>query len=388
MNRFGEPMAQTVGVRIAIVGTTASGKSALAERIATNLGVRGRAAEIVSADSMCVYRGMDIGTAKPTPADQRQWPTHGIDLVDPNQEFSVAEFQRYALGVLREIEQRGAVAILVGGTGLYLDAVVNELTMPPQFPVIKQALIDELANGVRAQELHARLVVLDPEAATKMEANNERRIVRALEVCLGSGRPFSSFGPGLVAAQGFVGPRVASDNVDQLRERGEVGKGAGLAPLASPAGSSGSGASWVLCGPTWARQVLRQRIADRFSQQLVDGFVDEARRILDQFGETRSKTARQALGYRELWSHLEGECSLEEAVERAILRTGQFAVRQERWFRRDPRINWISGEALALSTSEGKNRTMNDTSTASHSVDEVERLVNLVWIGMPVFVER
>ena len=323
-----QALTQTVGVRIAIVGTTASGKSALSERIAAELNNRGRSAEIVSADSMCVYRGMDVGTAKPSKQDQQRWPTHGIDLVNPNEEFSVAEYQRYAMKVLREIEGRGAVPILVGGTGLYVDAVVNELTMPPQFPEIKTALSEELRSGTPIFELYARLVTLDPDAAVKMESNNERRIVRALEVCVGSGRRFSSFGPGLVAAAGATQAAMP---------------GSDLAPVVQ---GTSSEPSWVICGPIWPRPQLRERIAQRFSEQLSDGFVEEAASVLSRFGETRSKTARQALGYRELWAHLGGECSLSEAIDRAILRTGQFAVRQERWFRRDQRINWIPCQGL------------------------------------------
>ncbi len=342
-------MTQTVGVRIAIVGTTASGKSALGERVAAELAQRGRVAEIISADSMCVYRGMDVGTAKPSKEDQKRWPTHGIDLVNPDEEFSVAEFQRYAMNVLGEIEARGAVPILVGGTGLYIDAVVNELTMPPRFPEIKQALADEVATGVPLEHLYARLANLDPDAASKMEPNNERRILRALEVCLGSGRRFSSFGPGLVAA--------ASTASNQP-----------TAPGSEPAVLSKPG--WVICGPTWPRPQLRDRIAQRFAQQLVDGFVEEAASVLGRYGETRSKTARQALGYRELWGHLGGECSLEEAVDRAILRTGQFAVRQERWFRRDQRIRWIPGQSLEPGH-------LGSPSEAAEA-DEVARIVNLV----------
>jgi tRNA dimethylallyltransferase len=322
-------MAQTMKVRIAIVGTTASGKSALSEQIAAELAKQGRAAEIISADSMCVYRGMDVGTAKPTKSDQQRWPTHGIDLVNPNEEFSVAEFQSYAMKTLAEIEQRGAVPILVGGTGLYIDAVVNQLTMPPQFPEIKSALIEELRAGTSILDLYARLLALDPDAAAKMESNNERRIIRALEVCVGSGRRFSSFGPGLVAAA-------------EARTPTEAGE---LLSSSDPEATSAA-PRWTLCGPIWPRPELRLRIAQRFAQQLLDGFVEEAAEVLDRYGESRSKTARQALGYRELWAHLLGECSREEAIKQAILRTGQFAVRQERWFRRDPRINWIPGQAL------------------------------------------
>jgi tRNA dimethylallyltransferase len=341
-------MTQTVQVRIAIVGTTASGKSALGERVAQELANRGRAAEIVSADSMCVYRGMDVGTAKPTKADQQRWATHGIDLVNPDEEFSVAQFQRYALGVLKDIEARGAVAILVGGTGLYVDAVVNNLTMPPQFPEIKLALSDELGSGTPIEDLYARLAVLDPDAAVKMEPNNERRIIRALEVCIGSGRRFSSFGPGLVAAA-----------------------------VSGASESTVSAEGWIVCGPIWPRPELRQRIAQRFSQQLVDGFVDEAAQVLETYGETRSKTARQALGYRELWDHLGGNCSLSDAVDRAILRTGQFAVRQERWFRRDRRIQWINGEALEPPAFDRPSLVDALSPSEASGEAEVSRIVNL-----------
>jgi tRNA dimethylallyltransferase len=323
-----------MGVRIAIVGTTASGKSALGEYLAAQFGDRGRAAEIVSADSMCVYRGMDIGTAKPSVLDQQRWPTHGIDLVNPNEEYSVAEFQRYALRVIAEIESRGAIPILVGGTGLYHDAVVNELTMPAQFPETKQALLDELASGIAVSDLYARLVLLDPDAAQKMEPNNARRIVRALEVCLGSGQPFSSFGPGLVAAASRSQPGDLADPAKFVAAAEPLETG----PQSTVANTD---ARWIICGPIWPRPVLRERITQRFNQQLRDGFVEEAAQLLDRYGESRSKTARQALGYRELWAHLCGEGSLTDAIQSAILRTGQFAVRQERWFRRDKRVIWL-----------------------------------------------
>ena len=364
-----------MGVRIAIVGTTASGKSALGERIARELHSRGRAAEIVSADSMCVYRGMDVGTAKPTKADQRRWPTHGIDLVDPDQEFSVAQFQRYAVAVLKDIEARGAVAILVGGTGLYVDAVVNNLTMPPQFPEIKRSLNDELASGTPIENLYARLVGLDPGAAARMEPNNERRIIRALEVCVGSGRRFSSFGPGLVAAASGVGFADSSGAFGST----SASNPSGVPVLASP--------GWLLCGPTWARPELRERIAQRFSQQLVDGFVEEAANVLATYGEARSKTARQALGYRELWEHLGGDCSLPAAIDRAILRTGQLAVRQERWFRRDPRIHWIQGEMLEPRGFDHVPRADTESTTEVAGRREVAQIVDLALSprsGLPV----
>jgi tRNA dimethylallyltransferase len=294
--------------RIAVVGCTASGKTALAELLCAQLAAEGRVAEMISADSMCVYRGMDIGTAKPSASDRQRYPTHAIDLVNPDEEFSVSEFQRVANAAIADIESRSAIPILVGGTGLYVDAVVNELTMPGQFPQTRTELEAELTAGVRIEELYARLQKLDPVAAGRMEPNNDRRIVRALEVTIGSGQPFSSFGPG-------------------LRE------------------SQSTETKWLQLGVQWSREALAKRIEERFAAQMANGFLAEASDIREQYGDRLSKTAKQALGYKELWTHLEGSTALDEAVEIAKLRTRQFAVRQERWFRRNPHITWLNGEA-------------------------------------------
>src|SRR5262245_13758439 len=175
---------------IAIVGTTASGKSALALALARGHGDY----EIVSIDSMQVYRGMDIGTAKPTLDEQAEVPHHLIDLADPDENFTVARFQRAFVDVLAAIEGRGHRALLVGGTGLYLRAAVDGLTIPGRYPNALLELGEEPTDM-----LHERLVALDPLGAARVTATNRRRIVRALEVTLGSGRPFSSFGPGLEA---------------------------------------------------------------------------------------------------------------------------------------------------------------------------------------------
>lgn len=297
--------------RLVIVGPTASGKTELALRLAKGVGH----AEVLCVDSMTVYRGMDIGTAKSTLAERSAFAHHGIDLVDPDTDYSVAEFQRHANAALAAIDGRDATAVLVGGTGLYVDAVVNGFTMPGRFPDVRAELDNDLANDGVAS-LYARLVQLDPVGASKMQPNNDRRIVRALEVCLGSGRPFSSFGPGL------------------QETRSEA-------------------ASFVMLAIAWPRAELRHRIETRFARQLGDGFLAEAQELRSVFGERLSRTARQALGYRELWAHLVGETSLDEAVELAITRTRQFAVRQERWFKRDPRIRWLTpDEAQLLSVDE------------------------------------
>lgn len=277
---------------LAIVGPTAAGKSALAMSVARRLDV-----EIVSSDSMQVYRGMDIGTAKPSIADRAEVPHHLIDVAEPSEDFTVVRFQQECEAALAAIDARSRRALLVGGTGLYLRAVVDRLDPPGEWPAIRAEL--EAEDDVAA--LHARLAELDPLAASRMLPTNRRRVVRALEVCLGSGRPFSSFGPGLT--------KYVPNGVVQI-------------------------------GLHVDRAALTQRIRARFDAQMAAGFLDEVASLAAR-PEPLSRTAGQALGYRELVAHLRGELSLAEAVDIAVTRTRQFAVRQERWFRRDPRIHWI-----------------------------------------------
>jgi tRNA dimethylallyltransferase len=255
--------------------------------------------EIVSIDSMQVYRGMDIGTAKPTVAERAEVPHHLIDLVEPSEDFTVAQFQAAFRDVMGDIERRGARALLVGGTGLHFRAVVDDLDIPGRFPSTRA----ELDRQPDTAALHRRLAELDPVAAGRMEPTNRRRVVRALEVVLGSGRPFSSFGPGL--------DRYPDTDV-------------------------------VLLGLQVPRLEIDERIERRFARQMDAGFLDEVRRLAAQPGDL-SSTARQALGYRELLTHVEDGVDLDEAVAQAIVRTRQFARRQERWFRRDPRIVWFEG---------------------------------------------
>jgi len=274
-----------------ILGPTASGKSSLALQLAALID----GAEIVSVDSMQVYRGMDIGTATPTAAEREAVPHHLIDLVDPSVTFTAGQFQQRAREVLADIESRDGTPILVGGTGLYLRAVVDNLEMPGQFPEVRA----ELESDPDTESLHGRLTGLDPVAASRMEPTNRRRIVRALEVTVGSGWPFSSFGPGLEAY-----PPNRFVQIAIRRPRAEVD----------------------------------QRIADRFRAQIEQGFLDEVAKVAALGIGT---TARQALGYREMISHLAGECTLDEALDESIRRTIRFARRQERWFRRDPRLKWV-----------------------------------------------
>ena len=258
--------------------------------------------ELISVDSMQVYRGMDLGTAKPSTVEQSEVRHHLLDLVDASDEFTVAEFQRSYIAALADIAERDGRALLVGGTGLYHRAVIDELRLPGEWPDVRDRLQAEVAR-VGPEVLHARLATIDPLAAAKMEPTNERRIVRALEVCEGSGERFSSFGPGL--------EDYAPSPVVQI-------------------------------GLRWDRDVLTERIGGRVHRMMDDGLLAEVQQIVAARGF--SKTAAQALGYKELLAHLDGTVSLDEAVEQIIVRTRQFAVRQLRWFRRDPRVRWVDIE--------------------------------------------
>ena len=283
-----------MGGHAALVGATASGKSAVAMAIAT----ADPSWEIVTVDSMQVYRGMDIGTAKPSAADRAAVPHHLLDVADPWDDYDLATYQADARQALADIEGRGHRALLVGGTALYLRAVVDELTLPGRYPEVRAALEDEPDT----EALHHRLAELDPVAAGRMEPNNRRRVLRALEVTVGSGRPFSSFGPGL-------------DEHPPTR--------------------------FTLVALRWDQEALDARIEARYRAQLEAGFLDEVRALVET-DRPLSRTAEQALGYKELAAHLAGRCSLREAVELAELRTRRFSRRQDKWFRRDPRIRWVA----------------------------------------------
>lgn len=282
--------------RVAVVGPTASGKSAVAMAVAEQLGD----VELVSIDSMQVYRGMDIGTAKPSAAERAAVRHHLLDLVDPADAFTVAEFQRAYAVALADIAGRGGRAVLVGGTGLYHRAAIDGLDLPGEWPEIRLRLLAE-ADATGPEPLHRRLIAIDPDAASKMEPTNTRRIVRALEVCEGSGRLFSSFGPGLDA--------YPPTPVAQI-------------------------------GLRWDRAALSARIEQRVHQMIEAGLLAEVARLHAAPGGL-SRTAAQALGYKELIAHLDGACSLAAAVEQVVVRTRQFAVRQLRWFGRDPRVRWV-----------------------------------------------
>jgi tRNA dimethylallyltransferase len=259
--------------------------------------------DIVSVDSMQVYRHMSIGTAKPTVEEQQSVRHHLIDIVDPSEEFTVAIFQHHLEQALSSIAMSSRCGLLVGGTGLYHRAAIDGLDLAGSWPEIRQRLEAEAeADAEGTPSLHHRLVELDPVAASRMEPTNTRRVVRALEVIEGSGELFSSFGSGL--------DEYPDSEVHQV-------------------------------GLRWPREVLATRIEHRVHRMMDDRFLHEVEHVLTL---EPSRTARQALGYRELIDHLEGRCSLDEAIDATVTRTRQFAVKQERWFRRDPRIEWIDIE--------------------------------------------
>lgn len=279
---------------LVVVGPTAAGKTALAIDLAVEAG-----AEVISADALMVYRGADIGTAKPTEAERRGVRHHGLDLVDPSEEADLSGWLAAARAALASCEERSVPAVVVGGTGLYVHALVDGFVLPGRFPAVRAELD---ASPEPTSALHARLAALDPAAAGRMEPGNRRRVVRALEVCLGSGRPFSSFGPGV----------AAFPPTDRFRLLG-------LAP---------------------DRDRLGARIEARVREQAAAGLVWETARLLATPGGL-SRTCRQGLGYKEVLLHLEHGLPLEEALALDVANTRRFARRQRAWFRRDPRIRWL-----------------------------------------------
>ncbi|MDR2988369.1 MAG: tRNA (adenosine(37)-N6)-dimethylallyltransferase MiaA [Nocardiopsaceae bacterium] len=285
---------------VAVVGATAAGKSELSLRLAAALD-----GEVINADSMQLYRGMDIGTGKLTAAERGDVPHHLLDIWDVTETASVSEYQRLARAVIADVQARGRTAILVGGSGLYIRAAIDNLEFPGTDPVLRARLEGEL-TALGAAALHAKLASADPAAAAAILPSNGRRIVRALEVIELSGRPFSATLPAYDAVLRAV----------------QIG-------LAIP------------------RSRLDERIASRVRRMFSDGLVDEVRRLADpatQGGGLRAGlTASRALGYAQVLRHLDGDWPEAEAEEETVRATRRFARRQESWFRRDPRVRWLDG---------------------------------------------
>jgi tRNA dimethylallyltransferase len=256
----------------------------------------------VSLDSMQVYRGLDIGTAKPTPAERAAVAHHVIDVVEPTEDWSAVRHQTAARAAVADVEARGKRALLVGGTGLYVQAVVDDLRFPEEDLRLRAELEARTAEPGGLAAAYDELARRDPAAAAKVDPHNARRIVRALEVIRLTGRPFSSFGPGVDA----------------------------FGPTAFPVRMAGV---WL------PRDRLNGRIAARFAAMRDAGLVEEVWRLLA--GPPLSRTASQAIGYKELVAALCHGTSLDVALDTAVRRTRSFARRQRMWFRRDPRITWV-----------------------------------------------
>lgn len=298
-------------VLVAIVGPTAAGKSALALRLAEKLG-----AEIVSADSMQVYRGMDIGTAKPTPLERERVPHHALDLVEPSALFSVADYRRIAREAIERVRAKGGLPLLVGGTGLYVRAVVDGLGLSAPGPDWNlRRRLEETAERFGNAYLHRQLAAVDPETAARLHPNDRRRVIRALEVYELSGRPLSYF--------------HAQDR--RQRETGE---------------------KVLLFGITRPRESLYRRIEERVDEQMRQGLLSEVRSLLHRgFGE--GIVSLQALGYKEFLPYLAGEEPLADAVRRLKRNTRHLARRQLIWFRADKRIEWIDLDRTPLPEAVG-----------------------------------
>jgi tRNA dimethylallyltransferase len=287
------------GLTVAVVGPTAAGKSALSLRLAQAIG-----GEVINADSMQLYRGMDIGTAKLTIAERDGVPHHLLDIWDVTRAASASEYQLLARQAIGQIHGRGRVPILVGGSGLYVRAAIDKLEFPGTDPGIRGDLEDELAR-VGAPALHARLATADPAAAAAILPSNGRRIVRALEVLQLSGRPFSATLPQYESVYDTVQIGVELPRAD-----------------------------------------LDRRIADRVARMWQLGLVNEVRQLA-ALGLRDGRTASRALGYAQVLAFLGGELSEDEAAAQTILATRRFVRRQESWFRRDPRIRWVGGAGSA-----------------------------------------
>lgn len=285
---------------VAVVGATATGKSDLGLALAQRWG-----GEVVNADASQLYRGMDIGTAKLTPQERAGVPHHQLDVLNITQEASVADYQAGARADLAAIRARGRVPVVVGGSGLYVRALLDRLEIPPTDPQVRARWETELER-VGVAELHARLTTADPEAAARIEPRNGRRIVRALEVIDLTGRPFSATLP----RREYAVPTV------------QIGLSAD-------------------------REVLAERIAHRVDRMWERGLVEEVR-ALERRGLRQGRTASRAIGYAQVLAILDGTVTEEAAREDTANATRRLVRRQEAWFGPDPRIAWLPHDASDL----------------------------------------
>lgn len=286
---------------VAIVGPTASGKSAVADLVAERLGT-----EVISADAMQVYRGMDIGTAK-TPVDERRVPLLLVDVVDPIEPYSAALFQRDARAQIDRLLAEGRIPVLCGGTGLYVRAAIDDMRFPRgEVDSADRVRYQRLAEELGDEGIHALLARRDPESAALIHPHNVRRTIRALEM-LDDGRSYAR------QHEGFSTPRAWYPSLQ-----------------------------FAL---TMDRARLYARIDARVDAMMRAGLLDEVRGLMDA-GAADALTSRQAIGYKELIDALEGRCTIGEAVDLIKLRSRRYAKRQLSWFRRDPRITWLDMDVL------------------------------------------
>ena len=291
---------------VVIAGATATGKSDLAVELAKKIG-----GEIVNADSMQLYRGMDIGTAKLTQDERRGIPHHLLDLVDVSTDVNVAWYQEQARLVIDQLLAQGIPAIVVGGTGFYIKAILDDLNFPDTDPAVREKLTLE-AEKIGGDALHKRLGILDPAAAAAIPRENVRRVIRALEVIEITGKPFTA--------------NLPRENSTKYPDA-------------------------LQFGLTMDRELLDLRVDKRVEKMFEKGLVTEVQGLIED-GLLAGKTARAALGYAQVISMLAGDISLEQAISDTKLATRQYIRRQETWFRRDQRISWLESDSNRLETIE------------------------------------
>ncbi len=284
---------QSLSPAIFLMGPTASGKTALSVQLAQALG-----GEIISVDSALVFKGMDIGTAKPTLEERGDIPHHLIDILDPSEAFSTGQFRTQALDLMATITRRGKIPILVGGTMLYFNALLNGLAVLPEAHPEIRAKLDQDLEHLGKEALHQRLAAIDPLAAARIHPNDPQRVQRALEVYEISGKPLSSF---FNAAQGEDFPYQKIKLI-----------------IAPP-----------------DRKILHVIIAQRFRRMLEQGFINEVEALYQRGDLTEKTPAIRAVGYRQVWAYLKGEDDLESMTEKGIIATRQLAKRQFTWLRRE-----------------------------------------------------
>lgn len=293
---------------IFLMGPTASGKTALSVQLAQALN-----GEIISVDSALVFKGMDIGTAKPTMAERGGIPHHLIDILDPAESFSTGRFRKQALVLMDDISRRGKIPILVGGTMLYFNALNSGLALLPEADPDIRAKLDQDLAQLGKEALHRRLAEVDPESATRIHPNDPQRVQRALEVYEISGKPLTSF---------FIEARMQDIPYQKIK---------------------------LIIAPQ-ERKILHDIIAKRFKRMLEQGFMGEVEALYKRGDLSEKMPSVRAVGYRQAWSYLQGEYDFETMTEKAIVATRQLAKRQFTWLRRETdAANFHTGQAELLS---------------------------------------